>query len=495
MMAKHRPDPVSHGVPGTGSRVGANIMWNYASGFISIFGLLLLYPLAIQLVGARAYGLWVLASGAIHMLTMTDFGLGTGIVRSLAAIENSPERRLERRGFVTTAILIFFMLNIVLTGAYFVFFPLYLSSVDIPDSVKDAVGPMVVLAGLTLFVSIMGRACNSVLWAEDRPDIERKAAIVAILVRASGYAALYALGGELLGIVVVETVSLMIAPIVCLWAVHRRYSWPLLDSDFWSVHGRPFLKLSSSLSVGALAQIGVYQIPLFVVGPMLGLQAATAFGALMRIYQSCGLVVSWVALPFSYPIAQTTAAGLSEQFRKCLGLALSIGLLMVIPLVALPRELLQVWLGDQFLFASGALAVLSLGVLAESLARPSDLVLTLRGNPIVASMLRLLTLVVTIPLVLLTAAGGELGPVALATASPSLLVAVVQVHLAAKIARPGFGLREFKVCGTAVAGTIVSVTVFSVGARFLPDITAVGVCAAVLGGVALAQFVRVRRSL
>lgn len=279
----------------TGSeRLGQNILWNYLSGFTSIFGLLLLYPLAVSIVGAPSYGLWVLAIGAIQMLTMTDFGLGSGIVRTLTGIAEGPGASYERRRFVTAAILVFVLLGAGLTIVYLLAFPLYLAAVDVPDQDQHAVMPMTVLAGCTLFVSMVGRGLNSVLWGLNRPDIERKAAVVSIILRALGYGAVLLTGSGLIGIVVVECFSLMLPPFVCLWAVWRRFRAPVLDRRLWADHGAPLLRLSSVMSIGSLALLGVYQLPLFLVGPTLGLAAATAFGALMRVYQSCRLIVSWI---------------------------------------------------------------------------------------------------------------------------------------------------------------------------------------------------------
>ena len=95
------------------SRVGTNILWNYVSGFTSVFGLLLLYPFAIAIVGSESYGLWVIAFSAIQLLTMSDFGLGTGIVRTLTDIPDDAAHHEQRRSFVAVALGVFLVLAVL----------------------------------------------------------------------------------------------------------------------------------------------------------------------------------------------------------------------------------------------------------------------------------------------------------------------------------------------------------------------------------------------
>ncbi|MEX5258460.1 lipopolysaccharide biosynthesis protein [Kocuria arenosa] len=491
-MAKHQPMARLENGTEEKSRLGTNILWNYVSGLTSVFGLLLLYPLAIHVVGSESYGLWVLAIGGIQLLTMSDFGLGTGIVRSLTEIEET--ELVTRRRFVTTAVQVFFVLAVLLSALYVLLFPVYLRQLDIPAADKPAVVPMVILAGVTLFVSVLGRAFNSILWAEDRPDIERKAAVVAILLRGLGYGVLLPLDGGLLEIVLVECFSLMVPPIVCAVAVRRRYAWQTWAHGAWAEHGKPLLRMSSVLSIGSLSQLGVYQLPLFIVGPTLGLHAATAFGALMRVYQSCRLVVSWSALPFTYPLKRAERREFARQIKSCLNLTLNVGLLMMVPLIALPGELLELWVGPEFVFAATALGVVSLGVLAEAVAQPADLVLTLRGNPLKASMLRLLTLVLTVPATFLAASSGQLDMVMFAAVGPSLLVAGVQ-SLAASRSEP-FRITSRDWIRWAIAVTVASLcaVVFIAAAQYLTPHLSVVTCAIVLGALALQAMRSVRRT-
>ena len=475
------------------SRVGANILWNYISGFPSVFGLLLLYPFAIAIVGAESYGLWVIAFSAIQLLTMSDFGLGTGIVRTLTDIPDDAAHDERRRSFVAVALGVFLVLAVVLTGLYAAVFPLYLTTVDVPERDEHAVAPLLLAAGFTLFFSVLGRACNAVLWALNRPDIERKAAVVSILGRAAGYALLIPFQGGLIALVLVECVSLLLPPAVCLWAVYRRFGVVRPAPGAWREQGRPLLRMSSVLSIGSLSLLGVYQLPLFIVGPTLGLHAATAFGALMRVSQSARLVVSWIAMPFAYPIKKAPRGEAAEHIRVAATVSLLVGLMISIPLLAIPTELLSVWLGAGMAFAAPALAMVVLGVLGESLGQVPNLVMTLRGSPLVASLISFGVLLVTLPAVWLAAQTGNLEAVMAAAVTPLLLAVPVQLLFSERAESMGATARHVRTWLLMTTAAGAGVGVFVLVGRLLPDVPTIGVCAVVLGAVFVAAFRRIRR--
>ncbi|MDO4919641.1 lipopolysaccharide biosynthesis protein [Kocuria sp.] len=475
------------------SRVGTNILWNYISGFTSIFGLLLLYPFAIAIVGSDSYGLWVITFGAIQLLTMSDFGLGTGIVRTLTDLPDDAAHHERRRSFVGVALGVFLVLAVALTAVYFAVFPLYLTTVKVPEQDRHAVVPLLLAAGFTLFFSVLGRACNSILWALNRPDIERKAAVVSIFARGAGYALLIPLHGGLIALVLVECVSILIPPLVCFWGVHRRFGVPRTLPGAWREQGRPLLRMSSVLSIGSLSLLGVYQLPLFIVGPALGLHAATAFGALMRVFQSSRLVVSWISLPFAYPIKKSQGAQAAEHIRTATTISLLVGLLLSVPLLAIPTELLTVWLGDPMAFAAPALAMVVVGVLGEALGQVPNLVLTLRGSPLLASLISLATLVVTLPAVWLAATTGDLQLVMLASVGPLLLAVPVQVLFSERAEPSGVTAGLVRTWALMTAGAAVAVAAFTALGRVLPPIPTIAVCAVVLGAVFLGAFRIIRR--
>ncbi|WHF24122.1 hypothetical protein QJS66_07905 [Kocuria rhizophila] len=146
---------------------GASILRNYISGFTSVFGLLLLYPYRDgELRFLRPVGHRVQRDAAAH-----DVRLRSGRRASCTPSRTCPTTPPTGAAGRLVAVSVgecSSLLAVVLTTLYFVVFPLYLGRVAVPERDRHAVVPMVVAAGITLFVSVLGRACNSVLWALNR---------------------------------------------------------------------------------------------------------------------------------------------------------------------------------------------------------------------------------------------------------------------------------------------------------------------------------------
>lgn len=477
-------------------RLKSNILWNYTSGFASTFGLLLLYPLAIHIAGAEAYGLWVLSFSAIQFFTLADFGLGTGIVRQLAKIPRTVENHQERRKFVTIALLTFTSVAILLTTIFVIFFPLYLRTVPQTPALTNLHEVLIPLTAITLFVSVVGRAFNSVLWAEDRPDIERKASLVSIVLRAAGYGMVLVSGTGIMGVVLVECISLLISPAVCAVAVFIRYSWPILDATTWNRHGVPMIRLSGVLFVGTFSLLAAYQIPIYIAGAGLGLTAVTAFGALMRVYQSTRLLVSWSANPFIHPITTVPKKHLGKTMTQALALSMVVASLLAIPLALVAPSLVSVWLGPAFAFAAPAFAVLAIGVIADALIQVSSLVVNLRANPWRISLANLAVLLVSVPLVFLAVEHGDLFWAVFAMVGVPALAAPIYLFWALRLAE--LPLRTFLRRGPllGLAGLVSLAVVVALISAFLHDWPAVLIAGTVEAlAVASALYLVRRRSL
>lgn len=466
------------------SRLLSNIAWNYAAGFSSVFGLLLLYPMAVGITGATEYGLWVLAFGAIQLFSMSDFGLGNAIVRLLAAIPNDAAHHRQRQGFVGVSLLLFATLATVLSAIFALAFPIYLRSVPQAAAVGH-LDVLVPLTTVTLFVSVMGRAMNSILWADDRPDIERKASLISMAVRVLGYLGVLTNGAGLLGVMLVEAGTLMIPPLVCAAAVFRRHGVPWIERETFAVRAKELLSLSGVLFIGTFSLLIAFHLPLYVIGATHGLAAVTAFGAIMRVYQSARLLLSWTANPFIHWISTVQRSGVGAVLHRCLALSLLLTVLIGVPIALLGDEILRVWMGKEFVFAGAAFAALSLGILADAIIQPSSLVVNLRGNPWLISWANLGLLMIGAPVLIMTANTGNLLATTLAMVLPPLIGAPLYLWWAQRTAGHSSGCPRAQVLLVPLIAGAGCAAASMVGTGWIPLIVAALVQLAVLATVVL----------
>lgn len=457
------------------SRLRKNISWNFATGIASIFGLLLLYPLAVRISGAESYGIWVLAFGAIQLFSQADFGLGTGVVRTLSKISPEASGRAARRRFVTVAGILFVGLALLLSILCFVFLYYYLEHVSMSEDIRALVPLVVTLATGSLFIAIVGRFANAVLWAEDRLDIERKAALLGLIGRAVGLS--IGLHGDFTVVYVmsVEALSIAIPSLICCVAVFNRYGMPSFDLPALKLHTGPLVRVSSVLFIGTFTSVAATQIPLYIVGSSLGLTATTAFGAIMRVFQSTKLAVSWLTNPFTHVIATgKSEAELSAAVRKCFLLTIGMAILISIPLVTLPRQFLSVWMGEPFAFAAPSLGLLAVAVVSNALILPSALISTLRASPWPTATLGMIVMLLTLSGVYLGAEQKTIFWATLGLVFPLAVTAPAYVYVAYRQVRFRLGRKSILRLGISLltAAILTGSTAFL--AALLPDVLILG---------------------
>lgn len=468
---------------GSKSRLRRNILWNYLSGLSSMLGLVLLFPFAVRLGGAHAYGLWLLVFGATLLVSFADFGMGDGIVRSLTRLMRGGATEQELRSFVSVAMTVFAGLTVGLLVLFLVGLPLYLRSVDTAGISPSTLRFMVTAGTLALAGTLIGRAYNAVLWALDRQDIERKASVIGMGVRAAGYMVTGATGAGITGIVVAEVVGLCVAPAVCVYSVARRFGGPKLDVEGFRKHAAELLQLGATLFVGSMAAILTFQVPLYVVGSLLGLTAATSFAALMRIYQSAKLVNSWMANPFIHRISTTSGDALVRSTEQAFVATITVAMAMLVGLVGLAPAIMEVWLGQNFRGLHLAASLIGLGIMADALIQPSILVISLRGRPRTVATLNVVGFLVVMASVALALRAESLEWVMFAATAPLAAMAPRYLREAVRVVggatrggtRPRWPLVEI------VLGACVSVAALRLMTQLLPPLATV-----ILGGAAVA---------
>lgn len=213
-------------------------------------------------------------------------------MRQMGALSRGGASHAQLRSFVSVVLTIFVGLALLVTALYLVAVPLYLGTVDTAGLAPGDERFVVVAGAIALLLALIARGTNAVLWAQDRQDIERKAAVSGMAVRVAGFVVVATTGGGLPGVVLAEVTGAAVSPLVCGVAVARRFGAPVWSRAAFARYTGPLLRLSSVLFVGSLAALMTFQLPLFILGSTLGLVASTAYGALMRIYQSARMVNS-----------------------------------------------------------------------------------------------------------------------------------------------------------------------------------------------------------
>lgn len=378
-----------------------NVTWNYTAGLASIVGLILLFPLAVQISGTVDYGFWVVCFSAVQLFAIADFGLGTGIVRMLGKMIGDGRDEKELKSFVSVSLWIFLILAIALATMFVLFFSIFVdgSMLALPSSLARDAPILVGIAALTLLIAVFGRATNAILWAENRLDIERKATTVGLGVRASGLVLLLWLGGGIVGVAAVEAVAISLPTLATAAFSLRIYRWSRVPIKVARSHAILLAKFSAVLFLGTFSAMLLSQLPVYILGGQMQLIAVTGFGALLRVSQSTRMATTWLTNPFSAEVATADEdpAASARLYRRVTILTSLFSTAIAIPLIAFPDSLMEIWMGRDFLFTAPGLALIGVGTLANGVILTAGLFGNMLGHPAMISLLNLAALVLGIP--------------------------------------------------------------------------------------------------
>jgi O-antigen/teichoic acid export membrane protein len=316
------------------------------SGLVS----LILVPILLRGLGAEAYGLWIAAMVLGGLMSVLDLGLGTSVIREVAATLSTETSAATARFVRATGNA---YLASALAGALLVtLLGLPLSAgMHLSAQVRQTALTVFFFAGLTFAGDQLRTFTASILYGLRRFDAVNLLLILAVLLRASGVILLLKLGRGLVAVatwhaVTAATTALVGFAVVSRLSPHFRFRLGYLDWHSLRAH-IPF-GVASQVTMWLLN--AVWSVPALLVGAVLGSPSLTQF----HIGQKFPLAVSG----FTWRVAEVVFPAASEHERANnlpgtreileVGtrwvLVLALPICLVLSIVA--ADLLQAWVGE-----------------------------------------------------------------------------------------------------------------------------------------------------
>jgi O-antigen/teichoic acid export membrane protein len=338
-----------------------NLVSTYVVYGASVVSALVLTPVIVHALGKDAYGLWVFIGSITVFVALLDLGVGPSVVRfgAHARGAKAPE---EISALASVGIVVYAVIGAlsVLAGIVLAIVVPYLISLP-----SDLVGParaatLLVVAGVAARFPL--GLFNNLLLGQQRYDIVNLGNLAGLVVYFVLVAAILPFNG---GIVLLATITLV--------ATLVRLGLPLL----WLRHELPFLELRRALvSRGRVRELMAfswhnflihlsakvaYSSDVVVVGIVLGTKAAALYGVPSRIF-ALVMGLGTGATNLLYPaFAELEGAEARERQRHLLLSGLRLGmalmLLLALPLVFIPDQLIYGWIGPGWGPSSAVLAL------------------------------------------------------------------------------------------------------------------------------------------
>ena len=408
-----------------------NLVSTYVVYGAAVLAALVTTPVIVHGLGKDEYGLWVFIGSITVFVQLLDLGVGPSVVRfgAHARGAQSPEEvnTLASIGLVVYAII----------GAVTVVIGLVLSVIvpyliDIPSDLVQAARAATLLVVAGIAVRFPLGLFNNLLLGQQRYDIVNLGNLVGLVVY---FALIVGIFPSYAGIVLLAFITLLVTVV--------RLVFPL----FWLRRELPFLELRRALVSRTrvrelltfswhnflihLASKVAYSSDLIVVGIVLGAKAAALYGVPSRIF---GLVLGLGtgATDLLYP-AFAELEGAEEPVRQRslllagLRLGMALMLLLALPLILIPDQLIYGWIGPGWGPSSAVMALLGIVLLLHQPAQLLSQYLVARGYQRRLSVMLLFVVGANLVLSIILARAVGIWGVALATVVTEAAATVVLV--------------------------------------------------------------------
>ena len=345
-----------------------NLIATYASYAAAIVSGLIVTPIVVHALGKEQYGLWVFIGSVTVFLGLLDIGVGPAVVR-FAALEHG--RGGSVSGLASSALSVYGVLSVVTAVISVVVAWLVPVVIDVGD---DLVWPAriatLLVAGGILLRFPFGIA-QSLLAARQRFDVTAFGNVVAVALYTVLVALLVGRGdGEIVLLAALALGAALVRFLIPVAWVRREF--PDFRVSPRLVTRERVRELLAFSWYGLLIQIAakvVTSTDVIVVGIVLGAEAAALYGVPSRLF-GVGLGLGTAGTSLLFP-AFAELEGREQRGRQhellLAGLrgGMALMLLVALPLVLIPDEIIQAWVGGGFEDSVPVLVLLGVSLIAH----------------------------------------------------------------------------------------------------------------------------------
>ncbi len=338
----------------------------YAAAMVSG---LVVTPIVLDSMGTDAFGIWAVIGAVTIYLSVLDLGVGPSVVRFAAEARGrrAPEdtNAIASVGLALYAVIGIATLPIGLALAWLV--PVL---VETPD---DLVWPARISAFLVV-LSIAARfplgLFNNLLLAQQRFDVQNLAGFVSTVLYAVLVATLIPTGGGLIllgALTLGTTLVRLVLPLG--WIRGELPGLRLSRKHVTRARFRELTAFSSSNFLVHVANKVVFSADIIVVGILLGARAAALYAIPAKLF-TLAFGLGSVGTNLLYPaLAEHEGAGAEARQRRLLLAGLRGGtaaaLVLSLPLLLIPDQLIEGWVGPGYGESTAVLALLGLVALVH----------------------------------------------------------------------------------------------------------------------------------
>lgn len=344
-----------------------------ALSYVTIFLInaigLVITPFIIRSLGSAEYGLYTMIGALVGYLTVLDFGLNKTIVRFVAKYQAEKDVK-GQENFLAHAFIMysFIVLGIVVIGAtiYFNLDAIYGTSLTIDELAKAKV--MFSILIFNIAIVLPGGAFNGINSGYEEFILPRIANIIKYVLRSGLVVAVLLMGGDAIGLVVVDTAMNLLLICANMFIAFKRLKISIKLHQF----EKKLLKLIFGYSVWIFVFAIVNQFRWQFGQLILGVTFSTSVVAVYAVgitlgnyYGSFSSAIESVFLPRAIQMVSANASPkeLTDMFIRVSRIILFVLLYVLGGFVLIGYEFVYYWAGEEFTDAYLYVILMMLGLI------------------------------------------------------------------------------------------------------------------------------------
>jgi O-antigen/teichoic acid export membrane protein len=315
---------------------------------------LVLTPFIIRSLGKSEYGLYTMIGALVGYMTVLDFGLNTTIVRFVAKYRAEKNKKGEEN-FLAHSFIVYGAISLVIiilgVVVYVNLENLYGDTLTLSQLKQAKVMFLVLIFNLS--ISLPGGAFVGICSGYEEFVLPRVANIIRYVFRSILIVALLILGGNAVGIVIVDTSMNLIIIAVNMLVVFKKLNVRIKLHHF----ERSLLKLITGFSIWIFVFAIVHQLRWQIGQMVLGLTFSTSVVAVYAVgvtlgnyYGAFSSAISSVFLPRATQMVTINASSkeLTDMFIKVSRLILIVLLYIFGGFIIIGQDFIYFWVGSGF---------------------------------------------------------------------------------------------------------------------------------------------------
>jgi len=336
------------------SQLKKGVALSYVIIFLTNVIGLVLTPFIIKSLGKSEYGLYTMIGALVGYLTVLDFGLNSTIVRFVAKYRVEKDKKGEENFLAHSFFIYGFIALIVICIGLLVYFnldTLYSDTLTF-DQLKQAKIMFLILI-FNLAITLPGGAFTGICSGYEEFVLPRIANIVRYILRSLVVVGLLMLGGDAVGIVVVDTIMNLLIIAINMTIVFKKLNVKIKLHQF----EKPLLKLIVGYSVWIFVFAIVHQLRWQAGQLVLGLTFSTSVVAIYAVavtlgnyYGAFSSAIASVFLPRATQMVTANASPkeLTDMFIKISRIILIVLLYIFGGFILVGKDFIYFWVGNEF---------------------------------------------------------------------------------------------------------------------------------------------------